>query len=73
MCYMVYFRFESFRLIEKISTRMFERSSALCLAGINCVRFSQRGNDAMFLTKTPFPSKEKPLFYILVLYMSCVF
>lgn len=69
MCYMVYFRFISFRLVEKIPTIMFERSSALSLARINGIHFSRRGNDAIFLTETPFPSKPKPLFYILVLYI----
>lgn len=65
---MVYFRFVSFRLVEKIPTRMFKRSSALCLARRNGIRFSRRGNDAVFLTESPFPSKQKPLFHILVIY-----
>lgn len=52
---------------------MFEKSSALRLARINGIHFNRRGNGAMFLTEPSFPSKQKPHFHILVLYVSHIF
>ena len=72
MCYMVYSRFISFRLIEKIPTRRFERSSAFCLARTNGIRFCRRGNDAVFLPETP-SLQSKILFHLGIVYISHVF
>lgn len=60
---MAYFRFLSYRWVEKIPARMLERSSALSLARINGIHFNQRGNDAIFLTE-PSSIQSKSLFFI---------